>query len=195
MKEEERCQITKDILKDIETTECKINGERCGIVKEITGNIIERECISAKEEWIKTHIKNADKLDEWIKQAELGETVEVLTTEIDESFPMGKVLIYGNIASTFPSAFDEPSKMIYINIDKPSDYVSEILNIKDKTIQTYYALLHEVEHLKWAIDDKPLNLYSPETEWEKYYSHPSEVAAREASDAFLRRLLDEWKKR
>ena len=44
MKEEERCQIIKDILKDIETSECK-NSERCEIVKEVTDRTIKKECM------------------------------------------------------------------------------------------------------------------------------------------------------
>lgn len=45
MKEEERCQIVKDILKDVETNECEINNERCEIVKQIREDVIEKECI------------------------------------------------------------------------------------------------------------------------------------------------------
>ena len=45
MKDVERCQIIKDILKDIETNECEISGERCEIVKQITEDVIEKDCM------------------------------------------------------------------------------------------------------------------------------------------------------
>ena len=45
MKKEERCQIIKDILKDVETNECKINNKRCETVKQITEDVIEKECM------------------------------------------------------------------------------------------------------------------------------------------------------
>ena len=43
-KESERCQIVKDITKDLLEEECQTEDDKCKIAKEITENIVSREC-------------------------------------------------------------------------------------------------------------------------------------------------------
>lgn len=90
-----------------------------------------------------------NKISAWIRQVEsTGKPIEISTKDIDPSLPNWRVIIYNDKISRAESGIDEVSKTIYINIDRPSDIVTELLNIRDKAIQTFYTIMHEIGHLK-----------------------------------------------
>ena len=83
MKESERCQTIKDILKDVEMSECK-NDERCEIVKDVSDRIIRKECMPFNYPYI-TYDESIDKMYMY-RGTSIDEAQNVLKSETSGGF-------------------------------------------------------------------------------------------------------------
>ncbi|RLG76927.1 MAG: hypothetical protein DRO14_03080 [Thermoprotei archaeon] len=135
-----------------------------------------------REEFLKSRIPLVKKLEPLVKRAEKGELVEFSLKELDKSLPNLKVCMYCSKVSKFPTSYDDVRKMIYINLDTPSDFVEEVLRIRDKTLQAFYALMHELGHHNLRVRGLP---------YVSALGDEVEIAASADVDALWRKLLRE----
>lgn len=87
------------------------------------------------------------KLSDYVNKSE-GDVVRFNAKELSKDFPDVEIVMFREKQYQSPTMYDEVQNKIYLNIDRPSDVVSKIINTNNKTEQTMYGLLHEIEHVR-----------------------------------------------